>query len=329
MKTIFAKYNRERLPQFQTVTKIVELKDGSKKVFKHALNSQARGHIAEIFSNYTRLTDKYPDIKLVKPVLENDLTVSFPIVQGVSLDKLLKQALDNEDRETFLALLDKFISYVDSFVDTRQVKFVPCEKFKIVFGDWQSEELQDTISFVNMDLIFSNLFLNEDDTIAQIDYEWVFEFAIPVKLVLFRTLATLLNGFFNNIIPSGYREQIIDFFGMRKSEFSEYIYNESQFYKYVYGAEKKYFLNNNVLKFKTYIFEKLQIKEHELQNKEHELQIKEHELQNKDHELQNKDHELHVILQSKSWKITVAIRKLVIIIKKIFIRNANSKKVHE
>ena len=296
MKTIFAKYNRERLPQFQTVTKIVELKDGSRKVFKQALNIKASGHIAEVFSNYTRLTDKYPHIKLVKPVLENDLTVSFPIVQGVSLDKLLKQALDNQDKEILLALLNKFISYVDSFVDERQVKFVPCEKFKIVFGDWQSKELQDTISLANIDLIFSNLFLNEDETIAQIDYEWVFEFAIPVKLVLFRSLATLLNRLSNNIILSGYREEIIEFFGISMSEISEYTDNESQFYKYVYGSEKKYFLNNNVLKFKTSIFE--------------ELQSKDQELQSKDQELQNKDQELNSLLNSKSWRLTSPLRKI-------------------
>ena len=308
MKIIFAKYNRERLPQFQTVTKIVELKDGSKKVFKHALNSQARGHIAEIFSNYTRLRQKYTHIKLVKPILEDEFTVSFPFASGVSFENLLKQALDNQDKDSLLALLNKFISYVYSFVDERQVKFVPCEKFTSVFGTWQSEEPQDIINLTNVDLIFSNLFLGEDNSVTQIDYEWVFEFNIPIKLILFRVIDNLLNRWGKNNFILIYREEIINSIQISPNEISQFKYNESQFYKYVYSSDKKFYLNETVGKNQNFIFE---------------------ELQNTKQELQNKEQELYAIFQSKSWKITVAIRKVVIIIKKIFIRNANAKKVDE
>ena len=301
MKTIFAKYNRERLPQFQIVTKIVQLDDGSKKVFKHALNSQARGHIAEIFSNYTRLRQKYPHIKLVKPVLEDESTVSFSFASGVSFENLLKQALDNQDKDSLLALLNKFISYVDSFVDERQVKFVPCEKFTSVFGTWQSEEPQDIINLTNVDLIFSNLFLGECGGVTQIDYEWVFEFPIPVRLIFLRVLIPILNFNESHFFINQLQDLVLEIFGIGTDDTKECNEVESCFYEYVYGVERKYFLNINILKPRHFTFNELQNKEQELQNKEQELQYKEQELQS--------------VLNSKSWKITLPFRRLSSLIK--------------
>ena len=84
------------------MTKIVELADGSRKTIKQALMPEAQQHIAEIYANYARLTAKYPHIKLVPPTLEDANTVTFPIAQGVSLESLLKQALDKQDKQKFL-----------------------------------------------------------------------------------------------------------------------------------------------------------------------------------------------------------------------------------
>ena len=48
MKTIFAKYNRERLPKYQIVTKIVLDNDGQRYAIKEALCDEAKAHIEDI-----------------------------------------------------------------------------------------------------------------------------------------------------------------------------------------------------------------------------------------------------------------------------------------
>lgn len=247
MKTLFAKYNRERLPKFQTVTKIVELADGSHKAIKQALMPEAQQHIAEIYANYARLTAKYPHIKLVPPTLEDANTVTFPMAQGVSLESLLKQALDKQDQPTFFALLDKFVAYVDSFVTERQVKFVPCEKFKQVFGEWTLDEPQDLIELANVDMIFGNLFVADDGLITQIDYEWVFDLKIPKKYILCRSVFYLF--FYNSfIIPCLKLEDILNFLNIELAEYEQFLALDKKIYPYVLGRDAKHLLNNKVLK---------------------------------------------------------------------------------
>lgn len=248
MKTLFAKYNRERLPQFQTVTKIIELNDGTKKAIKHALVPEAQQHIAEIYANYARLIAKYPDIKLVPPMLEDANTVTFPMAQGVSLESLLKQALDKQDQPTFFALLDKFVAYVDSFVTERQIKFVPCEKFKQVFGEWTLGEPQDLIELANVDMIFSNLFVGDDGTITQIDYEWVFDCAVPKTIFLWRALFVLywINQKNNKKLLQ--LDELLNYVEIKFEDHEFYCSLDRSFQNYAHGNDKKYFYNYQVIK---------------------------------------------------------------------------------
>lgn len=245
MKILFAKYNRERLPQFQTVTKIVELADGSHKSIKQALMPEAQQHIAEIYANYARLTAKYPHIKLVPPTLEDANTVTFPMAQGVSLESLLKQALDKQDKPNFFALLDKFVAYVDSFITERQVKFVPCDKFKQVFGEWTLDEPQDLIELANVDMIFGNLFVADDGSITQIDYEWVFECAVPRSIFLWRAIFILYWMSNKNILEL---ESLLSYVGINFVDHKFYCEKDHNFQKFVHGEKLKYFLNYKVRK---------------------------------------------------------------------------------
>lgn len=246
MKTLFAKYNRERLPQFQTVTKIVKLANGQQKAIKQALMPEAQQHIAEIYANYARLTTKYPQIKLVLPTLEDANTVTFPMADGISLENLLKQALDKQDKDAFFALLDKFIAYVDSFVTERQVKFVPCEKFKQVFGEWTLDEPQDLIELANVDMIFGNLFVANDGSITQIDYEWVFDFKIPKKYILWRAIFVLYWMNQKNHANLLILKNLLDYVGIEFIDHEFYCAIDYSFQKFVHGVETKYFLNYRV-----------------------------------------------------------------------------------
>ncbi len=56
--------------------------------------------------------------------------------------------------------------------------------------------------------------------------------------------------------------------------------------------------------------QELQNKDQELQSKDQELQSKDQELQNKDQELQSKDQKLSDLLNSKSWRLTSPLRKI-------------------
>jgi hypothetical protein len=132
MKTLFVKYNRDRLPYFQTVTKIVEDDTGVRKVIKEPLSAKATSHLKAIYSNYDLLISKY-NIKLCKPTIIHN-GIMFEMAQGESLEKLIVQYLDKQEKDRFITIVKKYLDYIDGFVSQRSVIFHPSTKFREIFG---------------------------------------------------------------------------------------------------------------------------------------------------------------------------------------------------
>jgi O-antigen biosynthesis protein len=309
MKTLFAKYNNERLPQFQTVTKIVELADGSLNAIKQALTPKADAHIAEIYANYARLTNSYPQIKLVVPTLENAATVTFPMASGVSLEKLLKQFLDKQEKTEFFILLDKFIAYVDTFVAAKQVKFEPCDKFKQIFAEWTLSEPQDLIILANVDMIFSNLFVADDGLITQIDYEWVFDCAVPKTFILWRAFNVF--AYFTNLHIYKFISltEIFEHYNILNYTNQQWLSMDLSWQAYIRGENTPYMLKDFMQREQICIFDFVSQLQQQVntQNISMNGDLKYSKLQQ---ELINKVKELDGIYSSKSWKIVVLFRKI-------------------
>lgn len=185
MKIIYAKFNRERLPYFQTLTKIVEYDNGSRAVIKEPLTESAVTHIKTIYDNYSTMTADN-NIKLCKSRLENN-TIIFDMASGESFEKKLLANLYSGDISAFYKLMDSFNDYLDSMVTIKKIKFTPCAQFSEIFGEFQSDELCDILNIANIDLIFGNIFI-DDESITQIDYEWVFSFPILKEFILWRAI---------------------------------------------------------------------------------------------------------------------------------------------
>ncbi len=321
MKTLFAKYNRERLPKFQTVTKIVELANGQQKSIKQALLPEAQAHIAEIYANYARLTTKYPQIKLVPPNLEDANTVSFSMADGVSLESLLKQALDKQDKSAFFALLDKLVAYVDSFVSERQVKFVPCEKFKQVFGEWTLDEPQDLIELANVDMIFSNLFFADDGSITQIDYEWVFECAVPKTFVLWRAFNVFTYFMSLHIYKFISLLEIFENYNITNYDNQQWLSMDLSWQAYIRGKNKPYVFKDSMQRGQIDVFSLVNQLQEQVNQLQHYNELKQVEIQEKlessdeqvhnlEQQLADKNTKLSEVYNSKSWKLTAPLRKI-------------------
>jgi hypothetical protein len=239
MKTIFAKYNRERLPKYQIVTKIVVDEDGTKYALKEALCDEAKDHIENIYTNYELLKSSY-DINLVKPTkLEKGLL--FEMAEGKSLENILLESLDKNDEKEFNKYIDKFFSFLDGMVSRRNVEFIPSKEFEAIFGKWETTENEDIIELANVDLIFGNIFVNEKDEFSLIDYEWVFDFEIPKSYVIWRSLVIFSNYHSVNI-DNKYINSIID----QNNE--DFLKLDNYFSGFVHGKDKKYFLSSKVRK---------------------------------------------------------------------------------
>lgn len=228
MKTIFAKYNRDRVPQFQTVTKIVVDEKGKKYALKQAIYPEGKRHIYYIYKNYKLLKSHY-EINLVKPQMTKEGDILFEMAPGYSLEYLMLNSLEAGDRELFIRYFEKFLNFIDSMVEERNAKFEPSEDFKKIFGKWEGEEKQDIIKVANNDLIFSNIFVDEKENFTIIDYEWVFNFKTPKDYIIWRSLFTFSLHHSINIF------KII---GLKNLDSNTFTKNEENFNKFVYGDDR-------------------------------------------------------------------------------------------
>ena len=111
MKTIFAKYNSERLPKYQIVTKIVEDNDKKRYALKEPLCEEAKEHIESVYKNYKLLRSTY-DINLVKPtIVENGIL--FEMAEGRSLENILLDSIAQNDETSFQRYINKFLDFVN------------------------------------------------------------------------------------------------------------------------------------------------------------------------------------------------------------------------
>lgn len=254
MKIIFAKYNRERLPRFQTITKIIE-EDRRYKVLKQPLSLLAKDHIKEIKHNYSLLVERYPQIKLCKPTLIGD-NIEFEFIQGETFERLLKQELDRQNKTGFLNLIERYIKYVDSFVTEKNIKFIPHDNFEIIFGKCTVDQPQDVIGTANVDLSFSNIFEYKNE-VTVIDYEWVFDFPIPKAFIIWRAIASLYMFYGEHYSKLISLEDLLNEIGISDKYREIFTQMEQCFQKYVHGEKFIFFLNPLCLQPKINIKQKL------------------------------------------------------------------------
>lgn len=275
MKTIFAKYNSERLPCFQIVTRIIQ-ENGVLKALKEPLSPLAMGHINKIYNNYQFLLDRYPQIKLCRPKLAEG-RIEFEMIRGDSFEKILKSALDNQDKPLFIKLIGQYISYLDSFVAISQVKFDPCSKFTEIFGPCIIDKPQDVINIANIDLIFSNLFLLNDE-ITIIDYEWIFDFAIPKSFVMWRAVIMFFNNYSRAYQDQIHLAEVLSILDIDIHLHEQYIVLDRSFGRFVYGNKYEYSLNMANLQPRLDPFKQLEIIKQDLEDRTRELEEKAREL---------------------------------------------------
>ncbi|MDX9960842.1 MAG: hypothetical protein RBS32_05125 [Aliarcobacter sp.] len=252
MKTIFAKYNSERLPKYQIVTKIVEDNDKKRYALKEPLCEEAKEHIESVYKNYKLLKSTY-DINLVKPTIVQN-GILFEMAEGRSLENILLDSLAQNDETSFQRYINKFLDFVDAMVSKRNVVFEPTEEFKEVFGKWEIDETQDIIKLANIDLIFGNIFIGDADKFTLIDYEWIFDFEIPKSYVIWRSLAIFST--YHSINIDKYIEQTI------LNNHDRFMKLDNNFSNSVHGMNRKYFLTpeiNKIVHFSNFENKKINI----------------------------------------------------------------------
>ncbi len=233
-QVLYSKYNSHRKPEFRLVTEVRE-SNGEKYVSKHANEPSAEGHLRNMIRNRRTLENSYTDIRVL-PVREEKDSLVFPFVEGESLkDKVVKSYTD---RESFVRKSEELFGIMFSVKDECKCEFAPSEAFREVFGDTELKGVP-AVCPANADAMFGN-FIEQDGKLFCIDYEWVFDFSVPVGFLRYRALCYLHYELRQSLFADVSIEEFMGWFGIDEAIRKQYEAMEYSFQQYVHGENIRY-----------------------------------------------------------------------------------------
>ncbi|MDU2063358.1 MAG: glycosyltransferase [Sporomusaceae bacterium] len=239
MRILYAKYNRERLPKFQTETAVCE-ENGMKHVRKKALCEQAKEHIQTLYTNYQQLNLTYQNVKIATAELKNQ-AIFFEYVQGLSFDSELAKTLRQKDKTAFWQLLNQYRSWLASLSPLKTLDVINPFDSKVTL------EAVPCLETADIDLIFENVFWSDNDLPTIIDYEWVFP-NMPINFILYRSLEVFYHKYRDYFSGFMTLDEIYDQLQMDHAQLAAFNRMEQGFQNYVHGKTKPYCYASQYLK---------------------------------------------------------------------------------
>ncbi|MDO4632287.1 MAG: class I SAM-dependent methyltransferase [Eubacteriales bacterium] len=227
---IYSKYSNERDEHTAIRTDIVE-KQGRRSVRKAACGEKGREHVAKIADWYERLNALYEHTPLqMNRVKRTEDGIEAEYLTGHTLEEELDQKLARNDIAGVTEQLMDYIEIVRSTGSSEAFTVTP--EFTKVFGKAKLPEGLRSASVTDIDLVAGNAVRTADGW-TLIDYEWTFDFPIPVNYVIYRIIYFYVYG--NSSRAALYSENLYQKAGLSEEEVQEYWEMEEHFQQYVLG----------------------------------------------------------------------------------------------
>ena len=338
----FVKINSDRNEEFQTITTINS--DGY--AYKSSSSPECDNHIINMYeeSKFSLGKINYLDCELI------DNSIKYELLKEKSLETQILESILQKDKRKFFRLLEDY--YDALFYESFESQDYANSQFLEIFRK-ESNAMFHCHEKSNLDLSFSNIFIIEDEYVA-IDYEWTFDFQIPLEYIFYRVLFyyTQSNILFNEFITI---EEVFDYFDLDTSNFDLFRIWDRNFMEYVFGftplPQRNIFPIENAGKYEeipNYVdmyfnFEEIDenklelIKKDMVLNQKKKIAFKNNQIKDlnrqinaknkhinqlnnqikfKNEEIDRKNKKINEIENSNSWKITAPLRKFVQILHK-------------
>ena len=223
----YSKLSARREEEFRIGTQIYE-KDDETVVSKFPLNCASEKHVENMY-NYSK--NNFGNIKCLDSVLEEKKLV-YPYLEELNLSNIITDLLlKNPTKKEAIEELKKIYAAIE--FDSSKNDDYHTSEFSKVFGDKQLDEPMHCHEISNLDFIFNNLFYVNDEIFA-IDYEWCFDFPIPVEYIFWRSIN--FEYWHNDIFMKYFTiEEIFDNLKLNNEWISTFKNWEDHFMKYVGG----------------------------------------------------------------------------------------------
>ena len=168
--TLFYTSTANRKSDYELKTYLKKDVTGKFKFYKEVVNKEAVPHIRQIYKNSRELTKIFDGsfIKIVEAKKEGDERLVFEYIEGITIERILFEAIVEEKYDKFIEIIDKFI-----------------EAVHILPGDNITDKYL-------IDLNFDNIIINKNGDWCFIDYEWLLKQSVPKDLIIQRSLIYLV-----------------------------------------------------------------------------------------------------------------------------------------
>ncbi|MBO6137030.1 MAG: class I SAM-dependent methyltransferase [Lachnospiraceae bacterium] len=190
VKVLYSKHSNERDLKFAIRTDIVEGLLGDRRVMKYPYSDEAVQHLKVMQAHYLSQRTLYADTdlepntcRIINDEAGNFKGLEFEYLEGKNLAEAFDGLIEVRNLEGAGIMLRKYIDTLKYLADE---EYVETQEFRRVFGAVKLPAGELCMSVTNIDLIFSNIIINNSWNV--IDYEWTFDFPIPVKYVLYRAI---------------------------------------------------------------------------------------------------------------------------------------------
>lgn len=181
---IFAKISNDRAEEFSICTDMVKQEDGQIKVRKYGASSKADEHINNIIKWSELLKEQYSGSELdVCASRKNGNTAESLFCEGKTLEEIVDLYIHEKEYEKAEHLIKKYLDIIRDRNSSKE--FTITDEFKKVFGEVKFNSPMKTADVNDIDMVLNNVIVTEDGW-KLIDYEWTFDFPIPVEFILYR-----------------------------------------------------------------------------------------------------------------------------------------------
>ena len=188
---LYSKHSNERDLRYCIRTDLEEDGNGKKVIVKYPLTEEACGHLEKMARSYERQCLVFGGTKIHPNVCKriNDgeghlKKLEFEYLTGPTLEDELSTCV-NEGR------VDDGIMVIRNFCDTlrhlaEDRSFEMTDDFRKIFGNEEMPEGMTSLLITDIDLIFTNFIMDGGWNV--IDYEWTFDFPVPIDFVIYRAI---------------------------------------------------------------------------------------------------------------------------------------------
>lgn len=230
-KVIFSKYSNERSREFAIRTEICEEENGKRTVRKTACYPEGKAHLERTVKWYERLEKAYEGtgISMNRCHLTED-GMEPEYVEGRTLEEELDDMLAAGRVQECICRLLEYIGAVKKAGQAQ--KFRVTEAFKKVFGEVLLPRDLTCGEVTDIDMVTANVVCCQNGWV-HMDYEWTFDFPIPVHFVIYRILLYYLEK--GKLREPLRREELYDRAGLTEQEIGQYQKMEAHFQDYLTG----------------------------------------------------------------------------------------------